>query len=54
MHTKDIDDFMRSVLSDIAGDAVEWVGENLDPGDVFSPQALSDWAIDHGFVKEDD
>ena len=32
--------------------AIEWIGTNLNPEDVFSENALSIWARDNGF-KED-
>lgn len=33
--------------------AIEWIGENLYPGDVFNKSKLEYWALNNGFVKED-
>ena len=32
--------------------AIEWIGENLQPEDVFSEKELERWAESNGFVKE--
>ncbi len=31
--------------------AVEWMRDNLDPGDVFTDEKLRDWAMANGFVE---
>jgi hypothetical protein len=30
---------------------VEWIGDNLDPDDVFRGHKLDEWAYDNGFKK---
>jgi hypothetical protein len=32
--------------------AIEWVGKNLNPDDVFSSNDLEAWAENNGYVKE--
>jgi len=45
------DKFGLDFLDNIA----EWIGENLEPEDVFSATQLRDWALDNGFeAKEND
>lgn len=31
---------------------VEWVADNLSPGEVFSDTDLRDWALRNGFVED--
>ena len=33
---------------------VEWIGDNLEPEDVFDEKALSAWAEFNGYVPEQD
>jgi hypothetical protein len=33
-------------------EAVEWIGSNLEPGDVFSKNDLETWAESNGYTKE--
>jgi hypothetical protein len=33
-------------------EAVSWIGDNLDPDDVFNEKSLSAWAESNGYVKE--
>lgn len=33
--------------------AIIWIGDNLDPGDVFSEEKLKDWAEDNGWIKKE-
>ncbi|MFC1924280.1 hypothetical protein ACFLXA_02820 [Chloroflexota bacterium] len=40
------------IKSNILEDAVDWIGINLSPEDVFSDKDLEDWALDNGFIKE--
>lgn len=32
-------------------DVVATIGEQFEPGDVFSAQALDDWAKENGYIK---
>jgi len=34
-------------------DIVSWIGDNLDPDEVFDEQTLRDWAEANGFVLEE-
>jgi hypothetical protein len=34
--------------------AIEWIGLNLNPEDVFDKDTLEDWAYSHGFIEDDD
>ncbi len=40
------------ISSDFLEYAIDWVGSNLDPEDVFTNEALIDWALDNKFIKE--
>ena len=33
-------------------DIVDWVGNNLDPSDVFDEKELNEWATDNNFVED--
>ena len=46
-------EFVESILGTILEDSVEWIGNNMDPEDVFSESDLSYWAMEHGFIGED-
>jgi hypothetical protein len=37
---------------DKLADAIDWIRDNMNPSDVFSEDALEDWARDNEFVKE--
>ena len=39
------------VNQDLLDVAVVWIGDNLEPEDVFSQRQLEDWAIADGFRK---
>jgi len=54
MRARDVDNFMDAVLSSVASDAVEWIGNNLDPADVFTTEALKQWATNNDFIKVED
>lgn len=50
-------DFKKAVVIDnlpdsLLQDAIDWVGKNMDPEDVFSEHDLTTWAESMGFVKE--
>lgn len=32
--------------------AIEYIGDNCDPGDVFSEKILQNWAESNGYTKE--
>lgn len=32
---------------------LEWVEENFEPGDIFDPAVLAQWALDNGYVKNE-
>ena len=38
---------------DVLGKAIEWIGGNLSPEDVFAERDLEAWAADNGWVKEE-
>lgn len=41
------------VDTDLLDKAIEWIGENLEPTDVFSKEQLETWAENNGYVKEE-
>jgi hypothetical protein len=41
---------MQTVLS--LDEAVDWIGSNLVPKDVFAEAELQDWATDNGYIKD--
>ena len=48
-------DFAEAVVEGAAIDrAVEWIGKNLKPEDVFSERALEIWATQNGFKQDED
>lgn len=38
---------------DFAEQIRQWIGEHLEPEDVFSEERLSEWAVDHGYALID-
>ena len=34
--------------------AIDWIGKNVEPIEVYSDQQLEAWARNNGFVKEDE
>ena len=42
------------VPSSFLEDAVEWISVNLHPEDVFDEGTLDEWALDNGYVLEED
>lgn len=41
------------ILSDSALDiAIDWIGMNLNPDEVFSEKDLKEWAENNGYIKE--
>ena len=41
------------VASDLLERAMEWIGTNMEPTDVFSKEQLREWAENNGYVKEE-
>lgn len=35
------------------GWVLDWVTDNFEPEDIFDLSVLDDWALDHGYVKEE-
>jgi len=33
---------------------IDWIASNMEPEDVFPKTALSEWAVQNGYVKEKD
>ena len=33
--------------------AVEWVADTFSPGDVFDDKALTEWALENGFTRQE-
>jgi len=47
--------FPAEALTDmLLDDVIKWIQANLSPEHVFDDDALSDWALDRGFVRETD
>jgi hypothetical protein len=45
-------EFLVSVVGDDAlDDAIEWIGHNLIPEDVFSVDVLTEWAYENGYSR---
>jgi hypothetical protein len=44
----------ETVPHNLLEDMVEWIGANLAPEDVFDDEALSDWASDAGYSRDDE
>lgn len=52
--TKENDKFIKYIISNsLLDEALDWIANNLEPGEVFNEVQLSIWAKDNGFVKED-
>ncbi len=41
-----------SVSTNSLDEAIEWIGGNLNPDDVFSEKDLRNWAESNGYIKE--
>lgn len=46
-------EFVEKVIGDVLEAAIEWIGENCDPGDVFDRGKLEAWAHAAGWKTED-
>ena len=53
--TKDSREFGEQVFdtSDCLEDAIDWVSSRLTPEDVFHVSDLEEWALDNGYVLEE-
>jgi hypothetical protein len=48
------EEFISSVMpSGLLDDAIEWIGDNLSPEEIFDIKELEMWAEDNGYIKED-
>lgn len=46
-------DFIGAVINDsLLEAAIEWIGSNMDPEDVFSKNDLGYWATDNGYIED--
>ena len=43
-----VDSLISSNLLDLA---IDWIGDNIDPAEVFDKKVLDQWAWDNGFKK---
>ena len=41
------------VLSDLLGDVIDWMRDNLEPEDVFTEAQLLTWAYDNGLTESE-
>lgn len=47
-------DFIKEVIpTSLLELALDWIANNMEPEDVFDDEALSEWAMASGFVKEE-
>ncbi len=47
-------EFLTAVLpNSLLESAIDWIGKNMNPGDVFAEADLRQWARDSGFVEGD-
>lgn len=54
LSSKQQEQFISSVISwDLLDYAVEWIGDNLEPEEVFSESSLEEWALNNGFVRDE-
>ena len=44
--------FILDAINIDIDDTARWVGNNLNPEEVFSEDDLADWALKNGFVRE--
>jgi len=50
----DYREFKEAILDDgVLQEAINWIQANLSPEDVFSDNALEDWAEENGWVKDE-
>ena len=41
-----------SISHSALDDAIDWIGKELDPDDVFDTKKLEAWAENNGYIKE--
>lgn len=41
------------IMTDLLDEAIDWIQSNLGPEDVFSELDLKNWAIENGFIKDE-
>jgi hypothetical protein len=52
---KDNDDFVSEIMIGYTLDvAIEWIGKNLDPEDVFQKIKLQTWAENNGYILNEE
>ena len=48
-------DFKDSLISDsLLDDAIRWIGQNLDPDEVFEKDVLDEWIFKQGWILSDE
>ena len=48
-------EFISTVISEtLLDDVVDWISQNMTPGEVFDDFELADWAYENGFTKDDE
>jgi len=46
-------EFLAKIISsDLLAEAIEWIGKNLEPDDVFSARDLATWATNNGIIED--
>ena len=52
--SRDSKNFIDSLIDrDLLQEAINWIGSNLEPEDVFSEKQLEEWAENNDYFKED-
>lgn len=55
MNTSKNREFVSNIISEfLLDEAIEWIASTLTPEEVFDEFALSDWAYENGFTKDED
>jgi len=50
--SKEDSDFISEVISQtLLEESMQWIGDNLNPEEVFSERKLAEWATENGFVE---
>ena len=45
-------EFTRSIIDDdLLEKSIDWIGDNLNPNDVFTFEILEEWALENGYKK---
>jgi hypothetical protein len=53
-HRQDTEFRDQLIKTTLLEEAIDWIGSNLAPEDVFRESDLVDWAESNGYVKEQD